>query len=190
MKKCDFPNPNHFSISGSSGGPASIINNKILGNSDFLMSAYPAEYGNSTAGVFDLKLRNGNNKQHEFTGQFGFLGTEFLAEGPLSSKGKSSYLVMGRYSTLSLFQKIGIQLGTDAVPVYGDGAFKFNWPLKNGGAVSLFGIGGKSTIDIMISEQTEYSTEFYGEGDRDQHFNTGMFFIRTTILRTSSYRAA
>jgi len=171
----DIPNPSHFAISGSTGGPVSILNNKILGNSDFFMSAFPAEYGNSTSGVFDLKLRNGNNNQHEFTGQFGFLGTEFLAEGPLSSKGKSSYLVMGRYSTLSLFQKIGIQLGTDAVPVYGDGAFKFNWPLKNGGAVSLFGIGGKSTIDIMISEQTEYSAEFYGEGDRDQHFNTGMF---------------
>jgi hypothetical protein len=46
----DIPNPNHFSISGSSGGPVSIINNKILGNSDFFMSAYPAEYGNSTAG--------------------------------------------------------------------------------------------------------------------------------------------
>lgn len=68
----DIPNPNHFAIAGSSGGPVSIINNKMLGNSDFFMSAFPAEYGNSTSGVFDLKLRNGNNKQHEFTGQFGF----------------------------------------------------------------------------------------------------------------------
>jgi hypothetical protein len=81
---------------------------------------------------------------------------------------------MGRYSTLSLFQKIGIQLGTDAVPLYYDGAFKFNWQLKNGGALSLFGIGGQSKIDIMISEQTEYSAELYGEGDRDQHFGTSM----------------
>lgn len=30
----DIPNPNHFAIAGSSGGPVSIINNKILGNSD------------------------------------------------------------------------------------------------------------------------------------------------------------
>ena len=68
----DIPNPSHFAISGSTGGPVSILNNKILGNSDFLMSAFPAEYGNSTSGVFDLKLRNGNNNRHEFTGQFGF----------------------------------------------------------------------------------------------------------------------
>lgn len=170
----DIPNPNHFAIAGSSGGPVSIINNKILGNSDFFMSAFPAEYGNSTSGVFDLKLRNGNNKQHEFTGQFGFLGTEFLAEGPLSKNGKSSFLAMGRYSTLSLFQSLGIQIGTSAIPVYGDGAFKFNWQLKNGGQLSLFAIGGASNIAIKISDKTQYSQEFYGEGDRDQYFGTSM----------------
>ncbi|MEN9301952.1 MAG: hypothetical protein RL264_381 [Bacteroidota bacterium] len=171
----DIPNPNHFAIAGSSGGPVSILNNKILGNSDFFMSAFPAEYGNSTSGVFDLKLRNGNNRQHEFTGQFGFLGTEALAEGPLDKNGKSSYLVMGRYSTLSLFQTLGIKIGTDAIPLYGDGAFKFNWQLKNGGQLSLFGIGGKSNIAIKISDQKQFSEEFYGEGDRDQYFGTSMF---------------
>lgn len=182
----DIPNPNHFAIAGSSGGPVSIINNKILGNSDFFMSAFPAEYGNSTSGVFDLKLRNGNNKQHEFTGQFGFLGTEFLAEGPLSKSGKSSFLAMGRYSTLSLFQALGIKIGTSAIPVYGDGAFKFNWQLKNGGQISLFGIGGASNIAIKISDQKQYSQEFYGEGDRDQYFGTSMFTTGLNYKKTLS----
>lgn len=170
----DIPNPSHFAISGSTGGPVSILNNKILANSDFFMSAFPAEYGNSTSGIFDLKLRNGNNEQHELTGQFGFLGTEFMAEGPMSKNGRSSYLVMGRYSTLSIFQAIGIKIGTDAVPQYGDGAFKLNFPLKKGGSLSLFAIGGASDIAIKISDQTEYTEEFYGEGDRDQFFSTAM----------------
>jgi hypothetical protein len=170
----DIPNPSHFAISGSTGGPVSILNNKILANSDFFMSAFPAEYGNSTSGVFDLKLRNGNNNRHEFTGQFGFLGTEVLAEGPMNKEGTASYLIMGRYSTLSIFQAIGVKFGTDAVPKYGDGAFKFNWQLKNGGAISLFGIGGASTIDIIISQQDPNSQELYGEGDRDQYFGTKM----------------
>lgn len=170
----DIPNPSHFAISGSSGGPVSILNNKILGNSDFFMSAFPAEYGNSISGIFDLKLRNGNNNRHEFTGQFGFLGTELLAEGPMKKDGKASYLVMGRYSTLSLFQQMGIQIGTDAVPVYGDGAFKLNWNLKNGANLSFFGIGGASNIEILVSENEDYTEEFYGEGDRDQYFGTSM----------------
>ena len=182
----DIPNPNHFSISGSSGGPVSIINNKILGNSDFFMSAYPAEYGNSTAGVFDLKLRSGNNKKYEFTGQFGFLGTEFLAEGPMGNKGKASYLVMGRYSTLSLFEKLGIKIGTDAVPVYGDAAFKFNWVLKNNAQLSFFGIGGKSEIAIKISDQKKVTTDLYGDGDRDQYFGTSMYFSGLNYKKTLS----
>jgi hypothetical protein len=170
----DIPNPNHFAIAGSSGGPVSVLNNKILGNSDFLMSAFPAEYGNSVSGVFDLKLRSGNDQRHEFTGQFGFLGTEFLAEGPLNKKGTASFLMMGRYSTLSLFKSLGIQLGTDAIPTYGDLAFKFNFKLRKGGNLSFWGMGGKSNIAIMISEKTEYTTDLYGEGDRDQYFGTSM----------------
>jgi hypothetical protein len=180
----DIPNPSHFAVSGSTGGPVSILNNKILGNSDFFMSAFPAEYGNSTSGVFDLKLRNGNSNQHEFTGQFGLFGTEVLAEGPMDKSGKSSYLLMGRYSSLALFQKIGVTIGTDAVPVYGDGAFKFNWKLKNGGQLSWWGMGGSSKIDILISEQTKYSTEFYGEGDRDQFFGTNMYVSGLNYKKT------
>jgi len=186
MEGIDLPNPSHFAISGSTGGPVSIINNKFLGNSDFFMSAFPAEYGNSTSGVFDLKVRNGNNKQHEFTGQFGFLGTEMMAEGPLNKKNNSSYLIMGRYSTLSIFQKLGVQIGTDAVPVYGDGAFKFNWRLKNGGNLALFGLGGASNIAIEISKQKEYTKEFYGEGDRDQYFGTSMGLVGVNYKKTIS----
>lgn len=185
----DIPNPSHFAISGSSGGPVSILNNKILGNSDFFMSAFPAEYGNSISGIFDLKLRNGNNKNHEFTGQFGFLGTELLAEGPLSKSGKSSYLMMGRYSTLSLFKSLGIQIGTDAVPIYGDIAFKFNWRLKKGGNLSFFGLGGKSNISIKISDQTEYTTDLYGEGDRDQYFGTSMGVTGLIYKKTLNEKA-
>lgn len=36
LEEIDIPNPNHFAISGSAGGPVSIINNKYLANSEFL----------------------------------------------------------------------------------------------------------------------------------------------------------
>lgn len=171
----DIPNPNHFAISGSGGGPVSILNNKFLSNSDFFMSAFPAEYGNSTSGIFDLKLRNGNNNLHEFSGQFGFLGIEAQLEGPISKKSGSSYLIGGRYSTFSLLKAMGISIGTDAVPVYGDGAFKFNFPLKKGGSLSLFGMGGASEIAIVISDQTVPAQDAFGEQDRDQYFGTSMY---------------
>ncbi|WP_159038634.1 TonB-dependent receptor [Brumimicrobium mesophilum] len=189
----DLPNPNHFATSGSTGGPVAILNNKILANSDFFMSAFPADYGNSISAVFDLKLRNGNTDKHEFTGQFGFLGTEALAEGPINRDKRSSYLVMGRYSTLSIFQSMNIRIGTDAVPVYGDGAFKLSFPLKKGGHLGVFGIGGASDIDIVISDQKEVSEEAFGEGDRDQYFGTAMGVVgvsyKKPISRNTFFKA-
>ena len=179
-----IPNPNHFGIAGSTGGPVSILNNKFLDNSDFFMSAFPAEYGNSTAGVFDLRLRKGNDRIHEFTGQFGFLGTEALVEGPLSRKKGSSYLIMGRFSTLTIMDKIGLQYGTDAVPVYGDGAFKFNFPLKKGGQLSFWGMGGASSIDIVLSEQEEPEQDAFGEQDRDQYFRSKMIVSGLTYKKS------
>lgn len=166
----ESPNPNHFAVAGTAGGPVSILNNKILANSDFFTGAFPAEYGNSTAGVFDIKLRNGNNQKHEFTGQLGFLGTEFTAEGPLGKKG-ASYLVNYRYSTLRLFESLNFKIGTSAVPKYQDGAFKLNFPTKKG-YVSLFAIGGLSDIDIVVSTRTKQEDEIYGDKDRDQYFGS------------------
>lgn len=177
----NIPNPNHFSIPGTGGGPVTILNNKFLSNSDFFTGAFPAEYGNGIAGVFDIKMRNGNNEKHEYSAQLGFLGTELMAEGPLQ-KGKSSYLATFRYSTLQLFQFMGIQLGTDAIPKYYDGAFRLNFPLKNGANVSFFGLGGNSSIDIILSTEAapDTSTLIYGSNDRDQYFKSRMGMVGAT----------
>ena len=179
-----IPNPNHFAISGSSGGPLSILNNKFLGNSDFFSGAFPSEYGNSTAGVFDLKIRNGNNEKTEFTGQVGLFGAEFLMEGPLSKNNSASYLVMYRRATLSIFNKLGINLGTSAIPNYQDFAAKVNLPFKNGGNLSLWALGGNSNIDILISEQANPDEiDLYGENTKDQIFGTNMMVSGFTYTK-------
>lgn len=194
MEGINIPNPNHFNIPGTAGGPVSMLNNKTLANSDFYTGAFPAEFGNSVAGVFDLKLRNGNREKHEWSGQLGFLGTEVFGEGPMSVANKSSYLVSYRYSTLALFSGLGIDIGTAAIPRYQDGAFKFNFPLKNKGSISFFGLGGKSDIDILISEQEDPDTRnIYGSNDRDQYFGsragvTGIQYKKP--ISTASYFVA
>lgn len=134
----NIPNPNHFGVSGSTGGVFNIVNNKVLAPSDFMTGAFPAEYGNSNAGVFDLRMRNGNNEKHEFSGQFGVFGTELSAEGPISKKGRSSYLAAYRYSTLDIFRRLGIELDTEAMPDYQDLSLKLNFPVGRSGNLSIF----------------------------------------------------
>ncbi|MBI3238893.1 MAG: carboxypeptidase-like regulatory domain-containing protein, partial [Flavobacteriia bacterium] len=87
----NIPNPNHFSTVGTTGGPVSAINTNVLRNSDFMTSAFPAEYGNANAGVFDLGFRNGNTEKREHTFQLGALtGLEFMTEGPIRKDKNSS----------------------------------------------------------------------------------------------------
>lgn len=176
----DIPNPNHFNIPGTAGGPVAILNNKVLSNSDFYTGAFPAEFGNSIAGVFDLRLRNGNSRKHEFSGQFGFLGTELMAEGPIKARKNASYLANYRYSTLSLFGSMGIDIGTSAIPRYQDAFFRVFIPTSEGGTLSIWGLGGDSGIDILISDQEEPERNIFGENDRDQYFRTRMGILGIT----------
>ncbi len=182
LEGIDIPNPNHFAIPGTTGGPVSIINNKILANSDFFTGAFPAEYGNSTAGVFDLKMRNGNSRKYEFSSQLGFLGWDLLAEGPLNKRSGSSFMFTYRYSTLALFSALKIPIGTDAVPSYQDASFKLNFPIRGHGNLSFFGIGGGSHINILISDQKKSGTNIYGDNDRDQYFSSGMYVAGSSLM--------
>lgn len=174
LEEIDIPNPNHFAVAGSAGGPVSIINNKYLANSEFFTGAFPSFYANALGGVFDLKMRNGNNEKHERTFQLGFLGTELGLEGPISKKTGASYLFNYRYSTLDLFSSLKVPIGTSAVPKYQDMGFRLNFPTKKFGNFSLSGIGGLSNISIILSKDTVRPKELYGDQNRDQFFRTNM----------------
>ncbi len=166
LEGVDIPNPNHFGAFGSTGGPISLLNNNQLDNSDFLTGAFPAEYGNAVSGVFDLSMRSGNTNNYEFMGQLGFNGFELGAEGPLTRKKASSFMLNYRLSTLELFKILGVDFGTGvAVPKYQDFTFKINLPSGKAGKFSFFGIGGKSQVDLKHDDfdSTRQNT-YFGQG--------------------------
>ncbi len=154
LEGLNIPNPNHFGSLSSTGGPVSMLNNNILKKSDFITGAFPADYGNAISGVFDLKMRNGNNEKREYMLQSGLNGFEVGIEGPISKKSKSTYLINYRYSVLGLMDKLGVDLGTGtAVPFYQDVSFKFNFPSTKLGQFTVFGVGGISNIELLTSDK-------------------------------------
>ncbi|MEA3495196.1 MAG: TonB-dependent receptor [Bacteroidota bacterium] len=193
LEGVDIPNPNHFGQLGATGGPVSMLNNNVLSNSDFMTAAFPAEYGNAYSGVFDLKMRNGNYEKHEFLGQVGFNGFELGAEGPISKKNNSSYLINYRYSTMGALQAMGISVGTGkAVPNYQDLTFKLNFPTKKIGRITFFGIGGISDINFLYSERdtTEEDDNAYAYKDRDVLSKSKMGtigFSHTYLINSNTY---
>jgi hypothetical protein len=142
-------NPNHFASVGTTGGAVSAINTNLLKSSDFLTSAFPAEYGNATAGVFDLGFRNGNSKKRETTLQVGVItGLEATTEGPISKTNGSSYLVGYRYALAGVAQAMGVNIGTTATPSYQDFSFNVNSGNTKLGKFTMFGILATSSIEI------------------------------------------
>ncbi|MDT0606593.1 TonB-dependent receptor [Croceitalea rosinachiae] len=148
-----IPSPNHYSTLGTTGGPVSALNPNLLKNSDFITSAFPAEYGNAIGGVFDLGFRKGNVDDYEYTLQTGiFTGVEAMAEGPLGEN-KGSFLIAARYSLVGL---LGVGAGgTAATPNYNDVSFNIDFGKVNNGSLSIFGIIGNSDIEFLGDDINE-----------------------------------
>jgi len=181
-------NPNHFSTLGTTGGPVSALNTNLLRTSDFLTGAFPAEYGNANAAVFDVNFRNGNTDQFEFTTQLAaFSGLEFLAEGPLLKKNGGSFIASYRYGIASV-----VAPGTSAAPFYQDLSFKGNLGQTKIGKIEIFGFGGLSSIDFFGDEIDE--NDLFANPDENAFVESqiGMLGIsqlnrinKTTFLKSS-----
>ena len=150
-----------------------MLSSNMLSTSDFYTGAFPAEYGGALSGVFDLRLRNGNNEKREYSAQIGVLGAEFAAEGPFKKGYQGSYLVNFRYATFSILNDLNISISENTVPDYRDFSFKFNFPTRKAGTFALWGIGGVSLSDEKFFPDTTLGQKF--EHGYTDYTTTGMY---------------
>ena len=192
LEDVEIPNPNHFAdLSILGGGILSGLSSLVLGNSDFFTGAFPAEYDNAVSGVFDMKLRNGNNQKIENTFQIGLLGIDFASEGPLTRKHNSSYIFNYRYSTTGLLGNIGA-VDIDGTLDYQDLNFKLSLPTRKAG---VFSIWGTALIDKSKGDFEENTDKWESIGDMmksstKQYMGAGgishrYFFNNETQLKTT-----
>lgn len=187
LEGVEIPNPTHFAdMSGLGGGFLSALSTQVIGNSDFYNGAFPAEYNNALSGIFDIHIRNGNNRKHEHTFQLALLGIDLASEGPISKKQGSSYIFNYRSSTTAL------ATGNDINLKYQDLTFKLNFPTRRAGTFSIWGIG---LIDRNKIDAEEEQAKWESLGDRQAGSNildkmagglTHRYSINeTTYLRSS-----
>ncbi len=174
----EIPNPNHFSEEGATGGAINILNSQMLDNSEFYSGAFAPEFGNALSGIYDMKLRKGNNQTREYSVTAGIIGLDLSAEGPIGSKSGASYLINYRYSTLSILSDLGL-VDFDGIPKYEDISFKVYIPAKGAGQFSLFGLGGKSHIlETYYDEQETDKVQWEG----DYRANMGVIGLRHQLV--------
>ncbi|MBP5338205.1 MAG: TonB-dependent receptor [Prevotella sp.] len=134
--------PNHYNDMWNAGyGLVSGLNSNVIGNSDFFTSTFNANYNNALSGVFDVKMRSGNNSKHENILQIGTVSEELTLEGPISRKNNSSYIINYRYGFTSLVDKLGLVDTEGSHMGFQDFSVKLNFPTKRAGTFSIFGVG-------------------------------------------------
>ncbi|HBS86128.1 MAG: hypothetical protein A2W91_07780 [Bacteroidetes bacterium GWF2_38_335] len=166
----EISNPNHFAnLATLGGGGMTALSAQMMSNSGFLTGAFPAEYGNAISGVFDLKMRTGNDEKREHAFLIGSNGIDFSSEGPFIKGKKSSYLFNYRYSTLALIQPI---LPEEAgIIKYQDLSLKLNFPVKGAGVFSFWGLGA---TDNQIHKAKEDSLDWLIPSDNNENkYNLG-----------------
>jgi hypothetical protein len=200
LEGVEIPVPNHFNIEGLYAGNVSILSNNLLGTSDFSTGAFAAEYGNALSGVYDLRLRTGNERKREYTVQVGFLGIEASAEGPFAKGKRSTYLLNYRYSTLGLFKMVGANLGGDLFTSFQDLNLKLNFPTRKAGTFSVFMVGGLSSAGYEPERDTtkwrqgwdqkrmeeDYQNHFIATGIGHRYIINEQNYVHTTLAYTRS----
>lgn len=182
LEGIEIPNPNHFASDGATGGPINALSSNMLSDSDFMSGAFAPEYGNALSGVFDMKLRRGNADQREYTFGLSTLGIDLAAEGPLNNN-NGSYIANYRYSSLDLLDKAGV-VDFGGVPRYQDLTYNIYLPLSKRHFVSMFGLGGISSISSIDQD-----------GDTDENLMRSEFessmgtagFIHNFLINDNSY---
>jgi len=194
----EVDNPNHFAGEDFMGGGfVSILNSHVLGNSDFLTGAFPAEYGNALSAVFDMNMRTGNTDTREHTFQAGVMGIDLSSEGPFIKGKEASYLFNYRYSTFGLVKPF--LSSEEGLPVYQDLSYKFVFPSKLG-IFTLFGSGGLDNYKYgnkNVNPDEPYSEKIYIDdysgtgfaGIKHRYVFGSKTFINTSILANASFKS-
>lgn len=157
LEGVEITNPTHFADQNGAKGGISALNNSLLATSDFSTGAFSPEYGDVLSGVYDVKLRAGNNRKLETTLGIGLLGTDVTLEGPFKKGYGGSFLFNYRYSTVTLISKLG-SVDVPGDLKFQDGAFKIVLPTNKMGEFTLFGIGGLSGFELKDVKADLFST--------------------------------
>ncbi|MCL7936722.1 MAG: TonB-dependent receptor [marine benthic group bacterium] len=148
----EVPNINHFGSQGSTGGPLSLINIEFVRETEFASGGMGVRYGDRTASVTDIRLREGSTDGLAGTLNLSATGAGAILEGPIGSGG--SFLFSARRSYLDLLFNAA---GFSFVPSYWDFQLKTSHRLSDRDRLSFLFVGALDDITFNTEdEEDEY----------------------------------
>lgn len=182
----EAPNPNHFAdLTVVGGGLLTALSNQMMGNSDFYTGVFPAEYGNASSGVFDIKLKSGNSGRREHAMQAGLIGVDFSTQGPFVQGKDASYILNYRYSTMALLSPV---LPEDTgILKYQDFSFKMYFPTQRAGTFSLWGVGALDGQEMSAADSIDWESNADRDNSQTELYMFATGLSHKVILNSNTY---
>ena len=156
----------------------SIFNADAVKDVKLYKGGIPAKYGGRVSSVLDVHQKDGNKKEHHFTGGIGLISSRLMAEGPLKED-KSSYLIAGRGSYAHLFLKLNEEVKDNTVYFY-DLNTKLSFDINDNNKLYASGYFGRDAFNIANLFVNSYGNQTFNV--RWNHLFSDKLFSNLTLI--------
>ena len=126
----------------------SVFNSEAIRDANLLKGSIPAEYGGRASSVLDIRMKEGNMKEYETTGNVGLIASNLSFEGPIKED-VSSFMVSARRTYADLFLQFAPDKDIrDARLYFYDINMKTNFKLNPSSRLFISGYFGRDKFRI------------------------------------------
>ncbi len=166
-------NPSHLL------GFFSVFNSDAIHDVKLYKGNVPARYGGRASSVMDIRMKEGNMKDYNFSAGIGVISSRLLAEGPIT-KDKSSFMVSGRRTYADLFLPLSNnETIKDNKLYFYDLNLKTNLIVNRNNQLFLSGYFGR---DVLQSKDFGFNWGNKAGSLRWNHLFSPSIFANTTIV--------
>ncbi len=166
-------NPSHLL------GFFSVFNSDALSDVQLFKGNVPARYGGRASSVMDIRMKEGNRKEYNFSGGIGLISSRMMAEGPII-KEKSSFMISGRRTYADLFLPLSNnEIIKDNKLYFYDLNIKSNLIVNRNNQLFLSGYFGR---DVLLSKDFGFNWGNKAGSLRWTHLFSPTLFANTTIV--------
>lgn len=127
----------------------SVFNSEAIRDATLLKGSIPAEYGGRASSVLDIRMKEGNLKEYQTTGNVGLISSNLSFEGPIKED-VSSFMVSARRTYADLFLKLAPEKDLrDARLYFYDLNMKVNFKLNETNRLFVSGYLGRDKFQMQ-----------------------------------------
>ena len=166
-------NPSHLL------GFFSVFNSDAIRDAKLYKGGVPARYGGRASSVMDIRMKEGNMKDYNFSGGIGLISSRLMAEGPILQD-KSSFMISGRRTYADLFLPLSSdEKIKDNKLYFYDLNLKTNLIINKNNRIFLSGYFGR---DVLKAKDFGFSWGNKAGSIRWNHQFSPLLFANTTMV--------